>query len=429
MPTYAAVILVGGPSRGTRFRPLSLDTPKPLFPIAGKPVIYHHLKALSKVEGLNEVYLIGSFEDSVLRAFTQQVSREFAGLTVRYLREFTALGTAGGIYHFRDQILRSSPDRLFVLHADVACTFPLTPMTRFHRDHEGWCTILSTKVPREAAHNFGCLVQNPTTHEVLHYVEKPESFISDLISCGVYLFDVSVFAEIAKALERRRNPSVPTVFKDEMEEELALDYASGSGGSGAADILRLEQDILWPLAGDKRIFAFETTDPWRQIKTAGSSVPANALYLQLYAKTSQDLLSPPGNEGGPEIVGPVIIHPTAMVDPSAKIGPNVTIGAGVIIGRGVRVRESIILDNVEIRSNACILYCVIGWDSRVGRWCRVEGTPAPAYDTKITDNGVKVESSSILGNQVTIADETIIRNCIVLPNKELKASFKNEILM
>lgn len=85
MPTYAAVILVGGPSRGTRFRPLSLDTPKPLFPIAGKPVIYHHLKALSKVEGLNEVYLIGSFEDSVLRAFTQQVSREFAGLTVRYV--------------------------------------------------------------------------------------------------------------------------------------------------------------------------------------------------------------------------------------------------------------------------------------------------------------------------------------------------------
>ncbi|RKP11814.1 nucleotide-diphospho-sugar transferase, partial [Piptocephalis cylindrospora] len=252
MPSYAAVILVGGPSRGTRFRPLSLDTPKPLFPIAGKPVIYHHLKALSKVEGLTEVYLIGSFEDSVLRAFTHQASREFSNLTVRYLREYTALGTAGGIYHFRDQILRSSPDRLFVLHADVACTFPLTPMTRFHRDHEGWCTILSTKVPREAAHNFGCLVANPSTHEVLHYVEKPESFISDLISCGVYLFDVSVFSEIAKALEPRRPPSATTLFKDD-EEEYALDYASSSsGGSGAPDVLRLEQDILWPLAGERR---------------------------------------------------------------------------------------------------------------------------------------------------------------------------------
>jgi mannose-1-phosphate guanylyltransferase len=47
----------------------------------------------------------------------------------------------------------------------------------------------------------------------------------------------------------------------------------------------------------------------------------------------------------------------------------------------------------------------------------------------ITENGVKVQSSAILGEQVVVADEVIIRNCIVLPHKELKNSFKNEILM
>ncbi|RIB09955.1 nucleotide-diphospho-sugar transferase [Gigaspora rosea] len=60
---YKAVILLGGPSHGTRFRPLSLNIPKPLFPIARHPIIWYHLDALSKVEGLKEVLLIGFYED------------------------------------------------------------------------------------------------------------------------------------------------------------------------------------------------------------------------------------------------------------------------------------------------------------------------------------------------------------------------------
>ena len=57
--TVKAVILVGGPSRGTRFRPLSMaqnSVPKPLFPIAGFPMIYHHLRALND---LNQSRLAG----------------------------------------------------------------------------------------------------------------------------------------------------------------------------------------------------------------------------------------------------------------------------------------------------------------------------------------------------------------------------------
>src|SRR4051812_15299572 len=46
------VILIGGPSKGTRFRPLSLTHPKPLFPIAGQPLLYHHIAALAKLEDM-----------------------------------------------------------------------------------------------------------------------------------------------------------------------------------------------------------------------------------------------------------------------------------------------------------------------------------------------------------------------------------------
>jgi mannose-1-phosphate guanylyltransferase len=49
MVVYKAVILIAGPQKGTRFRPLSLDVPKPLFPVAGRPIVQHHIEACSKV--------------------------------------------------------------------------------------------------------------------------------------------------------------------------------------------------------------------------------------------------------------------------------------------------------------------------------------------------------------------------------------------
>lgn len=81
--SYKAIILVGGPSRGTRFRPLSLDVPKPLFPVAGQAIIWHHLAALAKVEGLKEVLLIGFFEDSVFSRFIDDSSTQFPHIHIR----------------------------------------------------------------------------------------------------------------------------------------------------------------------------------------------------------------------------------------------------------------------------------------------------------------------------------------------------------
>lgn len=78
-----AVILVGGPSRGTRFRPLSLDVPKPLFPVAGAPLIAHHVAALSKVKGLQEILIIGFFENSVFSRFIEDASNEYPHIHIK----------------------------------------------------------------------------------------------------------------------------------------------------------------------------------------------------------------------------------------------------------------------------------------------------------------------------------------------------------
>ena len=78
-----AVILVGGPSVGTRFRPLSMDCPKPLFPIAGKPTIYHHVQALAKVPQMKEILLVGFYDQNVFDRFLLETQIEFPFISIR----------------------------------------------------------------------------------------------------------------------------------------------------------------------------------------------------------------------------------------------------------------------------------------------------------------------------------------------------------
>lgn len=124
-----------------------------------------------------------------------------------------------------------------------------------------------------------------------------------------------------------------------------------------------------------------------------------------------------------------MIHPSATVDPSAKIGPNVWIGPRVTVGRGTRIKNSIILDNSQVGHDACILNAVVGWEGRIGDWARVEGSPEDATHLNATYKGLKIPTATVMGASVSVGDETVIRNCIVLPHKELKYSYHNEVLM
>ncbi|KAJ9144121.1 GDP-mannose pyrophosphorylase a [Pleurostoma richardsiae] len=425
-----AVILVGGPSRGTRFRPLSLDVPKPLFPVAGHPIIWHCLTAIEKVPSIHEVCMIGYYDESVFRDFIRDAAAHFPHLSIKYLREYEALGTAGGLYHFRDAILKGRPERIFVLNSDVCCSFPLNEMLKLSTEKDAEAVILGTRVSNEAATNFGCIVSDSHTRRVLHYVEKPEGHISNLINCGVYLFSTeAIFPSIRTAIKRRTDRPARLVSypsSDNLENSFILDHDDDDDES-KNQIIRLEQDILSDMADNKQFFVYETKDFWRQIKTAGSAVPANALYLQkAWQNGSKELAAPSAN-----IIPPVFIHPTAHVDPTAKLGPNVSIGENVTIGPGARIKESIVLEDSEIKHDACVLYSIIGWNSRVGAWARVEGTPTPvtSHTTSIVKNGVKVQAITILGKECGVGDEVRVQNCVCLPYKELRRDVANEVIM
>ena len=291
-------------------------------------------------------------------------------------------------------------------------------MLKLFEDKNAEAVILGTRVSNEAATNFGCIVSDPQTKQVLHYVEKPESNVSNLINCGVYLFATETFFPSIKNAIKRRSDRPRLVSYPSAENLEPSFFAEKLEDGEKNEVLRLEQDILSDLADSNQFFVLETKDFWRQIKTAGSAVPANALYLQkAFQSQSEELAAPSAN-----ILPPVYIHPSAEVDPSAKLGPNVSVGPRVTIGAGVRVKESIVLEDAEIKHDACVLYSIIGWNSRVGAWARVEGTPTPvgSHTTSIVKNGVKVQSITILGKDCGVGDEVRVQNCVCLPNKELK---------
>lgn len=142
-----------------------------------------------------------------------------------------------------------------------------------------------------------------------------------------------------------------------------------------------------------------------------------------------------------------------------QLGPNVAIGPGVTIGPGVRIRESIVLEQAQIKDHTLILHSIVGRGCTIGAWTRVEGTPSDPDPNKpfakmenpplFNNEGKLNPSITILGRLghtsaaahslshlhllagcfVQIPAEKILLNSIVLPHKELSRSFKNEIIL
>ncbi|XP_058194191.1 uncharacterized protein LOC131310933 [Rhododendron vialii] len=406
-----AVIMVGGPTKGTRFRPLSLNIPKPLFPLAGQPMVHHPISACKKIPNLAQIYLVGFYEEREFALYVSSISNELK-VPVRYLREDKPHGSAGGLYNFRDLILEDNPSHIFLLNCDVCCSFPLPAMLEAHRRYGGMGTILVIKVSAESASQFGELVADPVTNELLHYTEKPETFVSDRINCGVYIFTPDIFTAIGGVSTQRKD-------RANLRRMSSFDALQSATRSLPSDFVRLDQDILSPLAGKKQLYTYETMDFWEQIKTPGMALKCSALYLAQYRCTSSHLLASGDGTNSASIIGDVYIHPSAKVHSTAKIGPNVSISANARVGPGVRLISCIILDDVEIKENAVVIHAIVGWKSSIGRWSRVQAGG---------DHNAKL-GITILGEAVNVEDEVVVVNSIVLPNKTLNMSVQEEIIL
>ena len=125
------------------------------------------------------------------------------------------------------------------------------------------------------------------------------------------------------------------------------------------------------------------------------------LYLSSLTKQGSKLLTPASE---PYVYGGnVLIDPSAKIGKNCRIGPNVTIGPNVVVGDGVRLQRCVLLSASKVRDHAWIKSTIVGWNSTVGRWARLENV-------------------TVLGDDVTIGDEIYVNGGSVLPHKTIKAN-------
>lgn len=164
---------------------------------------------------------------------------------------------------------------------------------------------MSTEATKQQSIHYGCLVIDSQKGSVDHYVEKPSSYVSTFINCGIYICSLDVFSEIAQVFHSRE-----------------LHYSNGNGQNRDAGYIEWEREVLTKLAGTGSLFALPVTQWWSQIKTAGSAIYANRRFLDLYRRTHPERLAKTGvesNEFPCEIIGDVFIHPTATIHPTAVV--------------------------------------------------------------------------------------------------------------
>ena len=334
-------------------------------------VLEHQLRAL-KDAGVSEV-LICVHERVVPTTFDDYVKRceVELGLKIGCAKEETALGTAGPLKAAEAMITsESDPDTPFiVVNSDVLCTYPLRDLLHLHKKHAREGTVLTTRcADPSSTSRYGVCVIDERTGRVRHFVDKPQTYVSDVINAGVYVFSPSIF---------RRLPAGRKISMNE---------------------------ILPVLANADQLHSMLLHGYWVKITDCTSFLDAVGPHLELTRFMSPSKLTKaPANESY-EIRGDVMVHESAKIGAGCVLGPRVVIGPECVLGEGVRLEASTLLAGVQIRSHALVKNSLLGLRCTVGQWSHVIG--------------------SVFGEEVRVSEALLVRGATVLPHKELEQSVR-----
>jgi len=343
-----ALILVGG--YGTRLRPLTFSVPKPLVPFANLPIIAHQIEAAVKV-GVKKIVLAVNVQPEAMLKFLKEAEKKY-GIEIVCSQEDVPMGTAGPLALARAHLDFDS-EPFFMFNSDVICDFPLTEMLAFHKGHGGEGTILVTEVTDPS--KYGVVLSAPDG-QIQQFIEKPQTFVSNKINAGIYLFNV----DILKRIELK-----PT---------------------------SIERDIFPRIAADKKLYSMVLKGYWMDIGQPKDYLTGQVLHLAYVRKTNPAALS-----SGANIIGNVLVDPSAQVGEGAVLGPDVVVGPGVVVEAGARVKRSTLLDRSRVKAHAFVSSSIIGWSSSIGTHARV--------------------TDSTLGEDVAIANEVCVNDVQVCPHK------------
>ncbi len=352
-----AIVLVGG--EGTRLRPLTYGTPKPMVPIMNVPFLARTLERLYAAEIRDIILAAGYMPQAIVDYFGD--GSEF-GMKVTYAIEETPLGTAGAIKNVEPHV--DGP--FFVLNGDIFTSLDLRAMREYHHAKGGIGTLHLIRV--EDPSPFGCVVHDDDGR-VTEFVEKPPKGRepTDEINAGTYLLE----REILEFIPAGRNVSIE------------------------------RETFPRVIAQGKNLYAYTTADYWldlgrpEQYLAAHRDVLRGAMPLAVEPGLSgdgKDALS-----GHPGVVPPVHAAADVVVDASATVGPNVVLGRGCSIGAGAAVRESVLWERVSVGAGAIVEEAILASGVTIGPKALVAKGSVIGHDVSV-DPGAVLEPGARLSS-------------------------------
>src|SRR5690348_3770665 len=198
-----AILLAGG--KGTRLRPLTIHTPKPIVPIFERPFLHYQLDLLKRVPEIDEVIISLNYQPRRIEEIFGDGSD--IGLALKYVVEPVPLGTAGAV-RYAGESLRES---VVVFNGDVLTEIDLAAVIRLHRERNARATIVLTPVDNPSAYG---LVETDADGNIQRFLEKPkpDEITCNTINAGIYVLEPDTFDRIPKdtpwSIERSYFPSL-----------------------------------------------------------------------------------------------------------------------------------------------------------------------------------------------------------------------------
>lgn len=315
-------IIVPMAGRGSRLRPHSLTVPKPLIPIAGKPIVHRLVTDIAKVIGepIEEIaFILGDpafFGDEVVTSLKELANSLGAKGTI--YRQDQPLGTGHAIMCAKDSL--SGPAVIAYADTLIRATFNL--------DKEADAVIWTKEVERPEA--YGVVKLDPNNH-ITELVEKPQTFVSNQAVIGIYYFkDVAV-------------------LKNELQH--VLDNNIINGGE-----YQINDGIKGMMAKGKT-FVTGTVDEWMDCGNKNVAIDTNTRMLGFLTSDGEQLIADSYTNENSTIIQPCNIGENVVLR-NCTVGPNVSIGNNTVL-ENVTIKNSLIQTHSTIK-NAILDEAMIG---------------------------------------------------------------------
>ena len=320
-----SVILAAG--KGIRLMPITSSRPKPMIPIAGKPLLEYTILGL-KEAGIDEILLIVGYKEDIIRNYFGNGIDKFQ-IKIEYKTQEEYLGTAHAFGYAKD-FIKDEP--FLMIYGDLLVDPIIFKETlrKFNENKiEGLISLVEVKNPQD----YGIISLNSDGF-VEKIVEKPSADlnIGNLANAGIYIFDPLIFKAIEKTKKSVRNEYE---FTDSME--ILINQLNGKIiGHVIKDHFWSDIGLPWQLF-EANIFLLDRIER----KILGNVEENVHIFGNVHIGRNTNVKS------GSYIQGPCFIGENTLIGPNAYIRPHTSVGDNCHIGIS-EVKNSIIFSNSNV---------------------------------------------------------------------------------